>query len=320
MKSAYRSHYGPPTVLSIRELPRPEPKDDEIRVRVRAATVNRTDCAILLGKPLVMRLLCGLGRPRLHATGTDFAGEVEAVGRAVSGFKRGDRVWGFDDAGLGSHSQVLMLRQEKAVAKMPAGVGFESAAASIEAAHYAYNFLNKVRLRAGQTALVNGATGAIGSALLQMLKHAGVKVTATCATPHAARILALGADRVIDYLREDFTQDQASYDYVFDAVGKSSFGKCRQLLKPQGIYISSELGDWLQNPWLALLAPLSRGRKVIFPIPFKPLESMAFVGGLLASGAFTPLIDRRYPLEQLQAAFELALSGEKIGNLMLSFD
>lgn len=318
MKSAYRDQYGPPGILSVRELELPTLKAREIRVRVRAATVNRTDCAILLGKPFVMRFFCGLLRPRQHATGTDFAGEVEAVGSAVAHFKVGDRVWGFDDGGLSSHSQNLVLGEDKAVLKMPAGIDFEQAAASIEGAHYAYNFINKVGLKAGQSALVNGATGAIGSALLQMLKHFGLHVTATCATPQLARIKALGADRVIDYLNEDFSQNQARYDYVFDAVGKSSFGRCRPLLKPRGVYISSELGAWLQNPLLALLT--RAGRRVIFPVPFKPLRSMAFVGGLLERGEFNPLIDRSFPLEQIQAAFELALSGEKIGNVMLNMD
>lgn len=321
MKSAYRDRYGPPLVLSIRELPVPAPKEGEIRIRVRAATVNRTDCAILLGKPFVMRFFCGLRRPRHHASGTDFAGEVEAVGSGVNRFKVGDRVWGFDDAGLGSHSQQMLLRQDKAVAKMPAGIGFEQAAASIEGAHYAYNFINKVKLKAGQTALLNGASGAIGSALLQLLKHFGLQVTATCATPQLMRIKALGADRVIDYLQQDFTQEQGrQFDYVFDAVGKSSFAACRPLLRPAGIYISSELGAYLQNPLLALLSPILPGPKVIFPVPFRPLESMAFVGGLLERGEFKPLIDRSMPFEQIAAAFDLALSGQKVGNLLLSLD
>ena len=320
MKSSYRSQYGPPEVLSVVEALVPVAKDDELLIRVRAATVNRTDCAILLGQPFVMRFFCGLLKPKHAATGCDFAGEVHAIGKSVTRFKVGDRVWGFDDQGLGSHSQYLTLSQSKAMAEVPDGISFEQAAASAEGAHYALNFLNKLALQPGHMVMLNGATGAIGSALLQLIKHQGAHVTATCATAHIERIRALGADRVIDYSVDDFTQDPARYDVVFDAVGKSTFDRCRALLKPRGVYISSELGPYLQNPLLALVTPLLGGKKVAFPLPFNPQASLDFIKGLLAKQAFSPLIDRTFPLERIQDAFKLTLSGEKIGNVVLTLD
>jgi NADPH:quinone reductase-like Zn-dependent oxidoreductase len=320
MKSSYRSQYGPPEVLSVVERAIPAPKDDELLIRVHAATVNRTDCAILLGQPFVMRFFCGLLKPKRAATGCDFAGEVHATGKSVTRFKVGDRVWGFDDEGLGSHSQFVTLSQGKAMAKIPDGVSYEQAAASAEGAHYALNFLNKVVLKPGDTVMLNGATGAIGSALVQLVKRQGAHVTATCATAHVERVRALGADRVIDYSVDDFTQDPARYDVVFDAVGKSTFGRCRALLKRRGVYLSSELGPYIQNPWLALVTPLLGGRKVVFPLPFNPQASLDHMQDLLAKRAFKPLIDRTFPLAQIQDAFGLTLSGEKIGNVMLSMD
>jgi|CXWL01.1.fsa_nt_gi NADPH:quinone reductase-like Zn-dependent oxidoreductase len=320
MKSSYRSQYGPPAVLSVVDALVPVPKDDELLIRVHAATVNRTDCAILLGKPFVMRFFCGLLKPTHAATGCDFAGEVHATGKSVTRFKVGDRVWGFDDEGLGSHSQYLTLSQSKAMAKVPDGISCQQAAASAEGAHYALNFLNKVVLKPGHSVMLNGATGAIGSALLQLIKHHGAQVTATCATPHIERVRALGADRVIDYSIDDFTRDRQRYDVVFDAVGKSTFGRCRPLLKPGGVYISSELGPYVQNPLLALVTPLLGGKKVVFPLPFNPQASLDVIQGLLEKRAFNPLIDRTFPLEEIQAAFKLALSGEKIGNVVLTLD
>ncbi|MCV2365089.1 NAD(P)-dependent alcohol dehydrogenase [Paucibacter sp. DJ1R-11] len=320
MKSAYRSHYGHAEVLSLRELERPSPKADELLIRVRAATVSRTDGAILQGRPWLMRCFCGLLRPRSTTPGCDFAGEVMAVGERVTRFKVGERLFGFDDLGLGSHSQYLCLAESKALARIPEGVSFEHAAASAEGAHYAINFLNKVGLESGQTVLLNGATGAIGSALLQLLKQRGARVTATCPGAQAEWALGSGAERVIDFQKQDFTHDPTRYDFVFDAVGKSSFGRCRPLLKPGAVYISSELGPYAQNLGLALCTPWLGGRKVVFPVPLRTQASLDLMQGLLAQGAFKPLIDRRFPLAEIQAAYRLTLSGAKIGNVLVTMD
>lgn len=320
MKAAVRTQYGPPEVLSVQEIDKPTPGDNEVLIRVHATTVNRTDCGILTGRPFIIRFFTGLRKPRSRVTGCDFAGEVEAVGAGVTAFKAGDRVWGFDDNGIPSHAEYLSFSADKAMTTIPEGISYAEAAASVEGAHYALNFINKVKLQPGSTVLVNGATGAIGSAAVQLLKYYGVEVTAVCDTHNLERVRALGADRVVDYLRDDFTQDDKQYDFVFDAVGKSSFGKCRRIMKPKGVYISSELGYMSQNPFLALITPLLGGRKVKFPVPLYPKKSILFMQELLEQGKFRPLIDRSYPLEDIAEAFRYVASGKKVGNVMIRFE
>jgi NADPH:quinone reductase-like Zn-dependent oxidoreductase len=316
MKSTFRERYGSPDVLRVRDVPRPEPGTGQVLVRVHATTVNRTDCAALAGTPFILRFFVGFPRPR-PATGSDFAGEVVAVGKDVTQFREGNRVWGFRDTGADSHAQFLTFPANGPIGPMPADVPYDVAAASLEGPHYAINFINKVRLAAGQRALVNGATGGIGSAAVQLLKRHGVHVTAVCAPGYTDRIAALGADRVIDYASVDFTREDAQYDLVVDSVGKSTFGRCRRVLTPRGIYISSELGPWGQNLPFALLTPLGRGRKVVFPLPVDVKATLALMATLLETGAYAPLIDRRYRLEDAREAFAYVASGQKIGNVVI---
>jgi NADPH:quinone reductase-like Zn-dependent oxidoreductase len=192
----------------------------------------------------------------------------------------------------------------------------------MEGAHYARNFIDSVPLKPGDPVLVNGATGAIGSAAVVLLKHAGAHVTAVCAEPHRAAVAALGADRTIDFTRAPFTDQLRgeTFAFVLDAVGKSRFSACRPLLRETGAYFSSELGPWGQNPILALAAPLMRGPKVRFPIPTDIRRTLALVTPLLAGGAYKPLIDRRYALEEIREAFRYVASGQKIGNVLLTLD
>jgi NADPH:quinone reductase-like Zn-dependent oxidoreductase len=316
MQSTVRERYGSPDVLSVADVPRPDPAAGEVLVRVHATTVNRTDCAALSGTPFIFRFFVGFPRPR-SATGSDFAGEVVAVGTGVTQFRECDRVWGFRDNGAGSHAQFLMFPATGPIAPMPVNVPYDVAAASLEGPHYAINFLNKVRLAAGQRVLVNGATGGIGSAIVQLLRPHHVHITAVCAPGHTDRIAALGADCVVDYASVDFTQENAQYDFVFDTVGKSTFGRCRRVLTPRGIYISSELGPWGQNLPLALVTLLSRGRKVVFPLPVDIKGTLALMTTLLETGAYTPLVDRRYPLDRIREAFVYVASGQKIGNVVI---
>ena len=320
MKTAFRTAYGPPDVLTVREILVPEPRNGEILVRVHAATVNRTDCGALWGRPYIFRFFVGWPRPRVPATGTDFAGEVVATGPGVTRFKTGDRVMGFNDQNLGSHAQYLCLSEREAIVPIPDGVSYEVAAASMEGAHYARNFIDAVPLKPGDSVLVNGATGAIGSAAVVLLKNAGARVTAVCAEPHRAAVAALGADRTLDYTKVPFTEQLRgeTFAFVFDAVGKSSFGACRPLLDESGVYLSSELGPRNENPFLALVAPLMRGPKVKFPIPRNIARSLALVAPLLANGTYKPLIDRRYALDDIREAFTYVDSGQKIGNVLLT--
>lgn len=317
MKASIYTQYGSPDVLTIKEIATPIPNDTEVLVKVYASTVNRTDCAMLRAKPFIMRFMTGLLKPKRPILGTDFAGRVEAVGKAVTSFKPGDRVYGFDDMGLSSHAQYLTIAETKALSVMPENLSYEAAAASCEGAHYAYNFVNKVGLKSGQRVLINGASGAIGSAAVQILKHFGLDVTAVCNTQSMALLRPLGVDQVIDYTKEDFTKMGGQYDFIFDAVGKSSFSKCKPLLKPRGIYISSELGWMAQNLFLALLTPLFGGKKVIFPIPVDVKGSMLFIKKLIELNQFKAIIDRQYALEQIAEAFTYVESGQKTGNVVI---
>jgi len=317
MKASIYTQYGSPDVLTIKEIATPIPNDTEVLVKVYASTVNRTDCAMLRAKPFIMRFMTGLLKPKRPTLGTDFAGRIEAVGKAVTSFKPGDRVYGFDDMGLSSHAQYLTIAETKALSVMPENLSYEAAAASCEGAHYAYNFVNKVGLKSGQRVLINGASGAIGSAAVQILKHFELDITAVCNTQSMALLRPLGADQVIDYTKEDFTKMAGQYDYIFDAVGKSSFSKCKPLLKSRGIYISSELGWMAQNLFLALLTPLFGGKKVIFPIPVDVKGSMLFIKKLIELNQFKAIIDRQYALEQIAAAFTYVESGQKTGNVVI---
>jgi len=229
---------------------------------------------------------------------------------------------GFDDNCLGSHAQYLRVSEEKPLTFIPDSVSFEAAAASMEGAHYARNGMNKVSLNAGDEVVVYGATGAIGSAAVPLLKQMGIQVTAVAAQQHHETVTALGADRVLDYIQEDWRRALAGerFPFVFDAVGKSSFGACKQVLDDHGVYISSELGRGGQNIGYAVAAPLMRGPKVRFPLPTDIPKSLELVTSLLATGKFNPLIDRTYPLAEIRDAYEYVASGQKIGNVMLSFD
>jgi NADPH:quinone reductase-like Zn-dependent oxidoreductase len=320
VKAAVRDRYGPPEVVRVDEVDKPAPKDGELLVEVHATTVNRTDCGARAAKPFFYRLFIGLRRPRLTVLGNEFAGEVEAVGGGVTSFRPGDRVFGWSQNRFGAHAEYLVVPERGSVATMPANLSFEEAAPGTEGAHYALSMIRSAGVLPGQDVLVNGATGAIGSAAVQLLAHLGAKVTATCSTAHQGLVAGLGAARVIDYTAEDFTRDAERYDLVLDAVGKSSFARCRRLLRPRGIFLSSDLGPLSQNPVMALVTPLFGGRRVMFPIPVQrdPAAVMRYLKDLMESGAFKPLIDRRYPLEQIVEAYRYVESGEKVGSVVIT--
>lgn len=318
MKAAVRKKYGDETVIEVLDVERPEPGSDEILVRVHATTVNRTDCGVLSGEPFIFRFFTGLPNPREKILGTDFAGEVTAVGDGVTHFSPGDRVFGFYDEGIPSQAEYMAISASKAVAKIPEQVSYESAVASIEGGHYAYNFLKRVVVGKNDEVMVNGGTGAIGSALIQFLKLKGCGITATCRAEHMDQVKALGAGTVIDYTSEDFTEQNKKFPLVLDAVGKSSFWKCKRVMTDKGVYISSELGPHNENPLLALFTPLGGGRKVLFPIPANIRESLEFIADLLAKGEFTPLIDPNYySLDEIREAYRYVRSASKVGNVIL---
>jgi NADPH:quinone reductase-like Zn-dependent oxidoreductase len=243
---------------------------------------------------------------------------VEAVGRGVTSFVVGDRVFGFKGLPSGAHAEYMAIPEDGFLATMPAHLTYEEAAPSTEGSHYALALIRKAKVRSGQDALVNGATGAIGSAAVQLLKHLGATVTAVCGPEHVELVKGLGADRVIDYTAQDFTRDAQRYDVVLDAVGKSSFLRCRRLLKPRGRYLSSEFGPLSQNLLLALVTPLFGGKKAMLNIARDDPRMAKDFRDLLESGAFRPLIDRRYRLDEIVEAYRYVETGQKIGNVVIS--
>jgi len=319
MRAITRTQYGSPEVLTIKDLDIPIPKDNEILIRVYVTTVNRTDCGILRGKPYLIRAFTGLLKPSSAIPGTDFAGQIEAVGRKVTTFKVGDKVWGLNDEGLSSHAQYMVINEKKAVIKMPEKMSYEEVVTCAEGAHYAYNFINKVTINKGDKVLVNGATGAIGSAALQLLKSYGTIVTAVGNTKNIDLIKSLGADKVYNYEKEDFTKDTDKYPFVFDAVGKSTFGKCKPLLTPKGVYISSELGPNAENLYLPLTTKIKNGKRVIFPIPSDCKRSLLVINDLIEKGAFQAVIDRKYEMDDIKEAYHFVESGQKTGNVIINY-
>ena len=272
-------------------------------------------CAILTAKPFIMRFVLGLFRPRKIILGTDFAGKVVAIGKKVKSFCINDRVFGFNDMGSKSQSEYLTQTEDN-LFSIPDNIDNKQAAASLEGAHYAYTFIHKVNIQSGQKILINGATGGIGSALIQFVKQYDVTITATCNTKNIKLIESLGADKIYDYTKENFTDDKEKYDYIFDTVGKSTFGKCKPLLKEGGIYISSELGPYSQN-LLYAITTLFLNKKVIFPAPYSTQKTIPYIMELLKQEKFKPIIDREYSLEDINLAYEYVLCGEKIGNVIV---
>ncbi len=319
MKAAVHTRYGPPEVVRITDVKRPAPRDNEVLVRVRATTVNRTDCATRAARPFFARAVTGLLRPKATVLGCEFAGEVEAIGSSVTSFELGDRVFGYCEGPFGAHAEYMTIPEHGSIATMPANSSFEEIAPAFEGSHYALAYIRGTKIGSGHDVLVNGATGAIGSAAVQLAKSLGANVTAVCATEHMALVEGLGADRVIDYTVEDFTMDEQRYDVVLDMVGKSTFGRCRRLSKPGGIYAPSDLGPMWQNPILMLVTRLFRGKRVMMPFPRHDGEMMKYFRGLIESGAFKPVIDeRRYRLDDIVEAYRYVETGQKIGNVVIS--
>ncbi len=326
MKAAIVTRYGAPEVVRIVEVDKPTPRDNELLVKVHATTVNRTDCGVRGAKPFLIRLFYGPVRPRARVLGNEFAGEVEAVGSGVASFAVGDRVFGFN-AGLfgvhaefGAHAEYLVIPEDGALATMPANLTYEEAAPCTEGSHYALTLIKTANIRSGQDVLVYGATGAIGSAAVQLLKSLGARVTAVCSTENVELVRGLGADRVIDYTAQDFTKDDQKYDVVIDAVGKSTFGRCRRLLKSRGIYLSTDGGPLFQNAILVFITPLFRGKRVKFSVPRRSQATVRYLRELIESGEFKPVIDRRYSLDQIVEAYRYVETGRKIGGVVIRVD
>ena len=318
MRAVVLDRYGPPEVLRLEEVERPIPKDDEVLIKVHAAAVNRTDTGLRSAEYFISRFLTGLLRPKRKIPGTELAGEVVEVGTAVTEFKVGDHVFGVSASTAGAHAEFISLPESAPLAHKPTGMTFEEAAAVPDGVILALSYLRRADLRKRRKILIYGASGSIGTAGVQLAKYLDADVTAVCNTKNVELVGSLGADRVIDYSQEDFTRKRETYDFIFDAVGKLSFKMCRGSLKPGGIYGSTDLGPYWQNPFLALWTWRIGDKKVLFPIPRYTKKDVLFLKELIEAGRYRAVIDRRYPLEDVVEANRYVETGQKTGNVVLT--
>jgi NADPH:quinone reductase-like Zn-dependent oxidoreductase len=313
MRAVVHDRYGAPDVLRLEVVEKPIPTEDEVLVKVHATTVNRTDCGVRGAKPIFIRFFTGLRRPKRRILGMEFAGEVEAVGAAVTEFEVGDRVFGV--RGAGAHAEFVCVRESGAVAHMPANLRFEEAAAVCDGACIALSCLSEGDLGEGRSILVYGASGSVGIAVVQLAKYFGADVTAVCNTKTLELVRSLGADRAIDYTQEDFTKNGETYDVIFDAYGKLSFRRARKSLKPGGTFIAT---DGLRNLVFALSTRLHGDRRLRFGLAKYRKRDVLFLRKLLESGRYLAVIDRRYPLEDVVEATRYVETGQKTGNVVLT--
>lgn len=319
MKAIVSTRYGSPDVLQLQEVPKPNPKDHEVLIRVRAGAVTPSDCAFRKGEPFIVKLMYGLRKPRLAIGGVEFSGEVEAVGKEVTLFKPGDQVWGMSPNTFGTYAQYLCLAEKSPLIVKSPQMHHEDAVGVVDGATTALTFLRSVaKIQPGQKVLINGASGAVGAYGVQIAKYLGAEVTGVCSGANLELVKTLGADKVIDYTREDFTQNGQTYDVIFDAVGISSFGRCKRALRPKGIYMTTVPS--LGIVFNMLRTARSRGKKAKFTTAglLQSKENLTFLQTLFEAGRIKSVIDRCYPLEQVAEAHRYVETGRKKGNVIIT--
>lgn len=336
MKAIVYTKYGPPDVLQLKEVKEPVPKDNEILVKVRATTVNYGDLTARnfsnisarefnMPMPLWLpaRFMFGFNTPKKNILGSEFAGHIEAVGKDVKLFKPGDAVFGYRGQNMGTYAEYLRMPENGVVTTKPANVRYEEAAAIPYGATTALNLLRKVNIQSGsaspaggQKVLINGASGSIGSYALQIARSYGAEVTGVCSTPRTGYVKALGADKVIDYTQEDFTRNGETYDLIFDILGRSSFSKVRNSLKPHGRYLraSFKTKELFQMLWTSILGE----KKVICALSPERAADLVFIKELVEAGKIKPVIDRCFPLDQAAEAHRYLETGQKKGNVVIT--
>jgi len=331
MKAVICTKYGPPEVLELKEVEKPAPKDNEVLIRVHATSVNFGDILarnfrkISPGKfsmPLLFwffaKMSFGFTEPKITILGSEFAGEIESAGKDVKSFKKGDQVFGYLGQNMGAYAEYLCMPEDGCVAIKPANMTYEEAAVVPYGAIMALNLLRKVNIQPGQKVLVNGASGGIGSAAVQIAQYFGAEVTGVCGTPRLEFVKSLGADKVIDYTKEDFTQSGETYDLIFDILGKSSFSRCKSSLKQNGRYLlaSFKMKQLFQMLWTSMIG----SKKVICALAIDKQEDLFFIKDLIEAGKIKSVIDRRYPLEQTAEAHRYIEKGHKKGNVVITVE
>jgi len=312
MKAIINTEYGSADVLKLQEIEKPTPKPNEVLVKIYGTTVNRTDTGLRSAEYFISRLFTGLFKPRFHTLGSEFAGIIEQIGENVKSFKVGDEIFGLSTSNFGTHAEYLTIPESASIALKPKNLSFYEAACICEGPYLAYNYLTKFKIDKNTKILINGTSGSIGSSGLQLAKYYGAEVTAVTDTKNLALAKTLGADFVVDYTKEDFTDTDKKFDLVFDAVGKSSFFKCKKLLKENGTYFSTELGYLSQNVYLPLFT-----KKIIFPIPKDTKEQVEFFKDLAEKGHLRAIIDRTYALEDVAEAHRYVEKGMKVGSVSI---
>lgn len=317
MKAVVHDRYGPPDVLRLEQVEQPVPGQNEVLIKVRATTVNRTDCHRRAAEPPAWRLVAGLRRPRKRILGSELAGEVAATGSAVTEFEVGAQVFGLSPWALGAHAEFVCVPAAGLIAHKPADVSFAEAAAVCDGGLNALGALRRAGLQKGQQILVYGASGSIGTAAVQLARYFDADVTGVCNTKNVERVRLLGADRVIDYTMEDFTGNGQAYDVIYDAVGKQSFHRCKGSLKPGGIYLAT---DGWGNIARSLVISWTGRKRVVFPMSQPSKKDILFLRQLMARRDYRPVIDRIYALDQVAEAARYVETQQKTGNVVLLVD
>jgi len=314
MRAVVHDRYGPPDVLRVEEVERPEPAADEVLIRVHATTVTQTDCHMWRARPFFWRFMLGLRRPRRRTLGLEFAGVVEATGTEVTELEFGDRVFGLK---TGSHAEYVCVRESGLIARMPGGMSFEQAAGVCDGMGEAMGTLRSGRVGAGTNLLIYGASGSLGTGAVQLASHLGARVTAVCGGKNVELVRSLGADEVIDYETEDFTRNGKRYDVIIDAVGKHSYFRARRSLVPGGIFVAT---DRLFHFPLRFLTRFVGSTRVAFDVSGYEREDVLLLRELLEAGSYRPVIDRVYSLEDVAKAARYVESWQKVGNVVLSLN
>jgi NADPH:quinone reductase-like Zn-dependent oxidoreductase len=318
MKAVIYEEYGPPDVLQLTELAKPTPKENEVLIRVHATTVTSGDVrmrAFVVPRLFWLpgRIALGIRGPKKSLLGCELAGEIETVGNDVKLFAEDDQVYAATTFGPGTYAEYVCLPEDGPVALKPANMTYEEAAAVPFGALSALNFLRKANIQSGQEVLINGASGAVGTAAVQLAKSYEAEVTGVCSTANSELVKSLGADKVIDYTNEDFTQSDQTYDVIYDTVGKLSFSSIENSLKDSGIFLAGSMTA-VQGQWLSMRS----SRTVIAGTDSEEAEDLAFLKELIEAGKFKPTIDRRYPLEQIPEAHRYVDKGHKKGNVVIT--